>query len=150
MSGIFQIIIRFRAEAFHVSVGHSDGISDAVTERICTDLGTDVLRDRLDHGVGGFCHCTHVLCDRGSSGLDVFIRDTRTCFVLGLNGLSTVTQSRGSRTKGCTGDVRCLDGTCGQAAQDGSLGSLVPHTFQQHLVFIGLTNTDVLGKLARS
>ena len=126
---ICKIIIRFRAEAFHVSVGHSDGIGDAVTKRICTDLGTDVFRDRLDHGVGGFGHCTHVFCDRSSSGLDVFIRYAGTCLVLCLKGFSTGTQGRGSRAKGCTGDVRCLNGTCGQTAQDGSLDSLVPDTF---------------------
>ena len=149
LPGIFEISIRFRPKALHVGIRHRDGISDPVTQRICTDLGADVFRDRLDHGVGGFGHCTHVLCDRGSSSLDVSIRHAGTCLVLGLKGFSTGTQSRGSRTKGCTGDVRCLDGTCGQAAQDGSLDSLVPDTFQQHLIFVGLTNTDVLGKLAR-
>ena len=61
LPGIFKISIRFRPKALHVGIRHRDGIGDPVTQRICTDLGTNVLRDRLDHGIGGFGHCTHVL-----------------------------------------------------------------------------------------
>ena len=141
---------RGTAYLLNISRGNINCILNASFQRINADFRLRIRGHIFRCLLGSFSNGFEGAGQRFGCGQSICFGHTRGSFIGSTNSRATLLERGHGLRNGDGRHLRDLQNACGQAAEDGSLCSLIAHIFEKVLVLVGrLLDTEVLSQLAR-